>query len=115
MDEKIINPNVLKHIGKNVRQIRLLKGLSQQNLAEDIEKSTKFVSLLENGKTGIAVQTLIDICKSLDVDANAIFSGIIPATEKSQDAFIIDSLNMFNEKDKAIVSNLITYIINSKN
>ena len=115
MDEKIINPNVLKHIGKNVRQIRLLKGLSQQNLAEDIEKSTNFVSLLENGKTGIAVQTLIDICKSLDVDANAIFAGIIPATEKSQDTFIIDSLNMFNEKDKAIVSDLITYIINSKN
>lgn len=115
MEKKVIEPSVLKAIGKNVRQIRLLKGLSQESFASDIDKSTNFVSLLENGKTGLTVQTIIDICKSLGVDSNAIFTGLIPATEKSKDDFIIDSLNLFDENDKTIVTDLISYIINSKN
>lgn len=115
MDEKILKDSVLQTLGKNIRKVRLLKGLSQESLAADIDKSVNFVSLLENGKTGLAVQTIIDICKSLGVDANAIFSGIIPVAEKSTDTFIIDSLNLFDDKDKAMVTDLITYIINSKN
>ena len=51
MDKNITEPDVLKTLGKNVRKFRLLKGLSQENLAESIDKSINFVSLLENGRT----------------------------------------------------------------
>lgn len=115
MSEKLNSDSVLKSLGKNIRQIRLLKGLSQQSLAESISKSTNFVSLLENGNTGLSVQTIVDLCKALDVNANAIFSGIIIATEKNLDAFILESLELFNDSDKSIVAGLITYIKNSKN
>lgn len=114
MDE-ITKPDILQTIGKNVKQIRLLRGLSQQNLADDLDKSVNLVSLLENGKTGLSVQTIIDICKALNVDANAIFKGVIPMADIEEDAFIIDSLNLFDKNDKAMVTNLINYIINSKN
>ena len=110
MEEKLLKYNVLQKLGKNIKQIRLLKNLSQVNLASDLQKSVNFLSLLENGKTGLSIQTIIDICSSLNVDANAIFSGIIPVTETKPDAFIINALNLFDEKDKAIVRELITYI-----
>lgn len=114
MDE-ITKPDVLQTIGKNVKQIRLLRGFSQQNLADDLDKSVNLISLLENGKTGLSVQTIIDICTVLNVDANAIFEGVIPMADIKEDDFIINSLNLFDKNDKAMVTNLITYIINSKN
>lgn len=106
---------VLQTIGKNVKRIRLLRGFSQENLASDLQKSVNFVSLLENGKTGLSIQTIIDLCKSLSVDTNAIFEGVVAPTNIKEDSFILNALNMFDTNDKTIVTNLITYIINSKN
>lgn len=113
MEEKI-KSNVLQTLGKNIKQLRLLKGLSQESLASDLQKSVNFVSLLENGKTGLSVQSIVDICSALSVDANSLFTGIIPATNSTQDTYITNCLSMFGENDKAIVANLITYILNSK-
>lgn len=38
---------VLKAIGKNIRQARLLRGLTQQMLADSTGLSTNFISLIE--------------------------------------------------------------------
>lgn len=114
MKEQSINPQVLQELGQNIKRIRLLKGLSQENLAEKLEKSINFISLLENGKTGLTVQSIIDICNVLGVDANELFSGLVPVNDKNVNSAIIDSLNLFNDTDKAIVTDLIEYIINSK-
>ena len=110
----ITKSDVLRKIGINIKRLRLLHGFSQENLANHLNKSINFVSLLENGKTGIAIQTLIDICNVLDVDANAIFDGVIPKAKTSTDEFITKSISMFDKNDKDIVTNLITYIANSK-
>lgn len=114
MENEIIKSSVLVTLGKNIKQIRLLKGLSQENLASDLQKSVNFISLVENGKTGLSVQTLVDICFALKVDANALFAGIITLPDSNTDTYIIDSLNLFEENDKAMVTDLINYIINSK-
>lgn len=115
MDEKFFESGVPYALGQNIKRIRLLKGLSQENLANALDKSINFISLVENGKTGISIPTLIGFCKELEVDANTILSGIIPVPENNVDAFITQSLNLFNEQDKAMVTDLITYIVNSKN
>lgn len=83
MKEQSINPEVLQELGKNIKRIRLLRGLSQEGLAEKLEKSINFISLLENGKTGLTVQTIIDICNVLGVDANELFTGLVPASDKN--------------------------------
>ena len=106
--------NVLEILGRNIRQIRLLRSMSQESLASDLQKSVNFVSLLENGKTGISIQTLVDICKVLKVDTNALFSDIVTPPENNVDSFITNSLELFKGEDKAIVSDLIRYIKNSK-
>ena len=114
--EKVTKNSDLQIIGKNIKRIRLLRGFSQENVASDLDKSVNFISLLENGKTGPAIQTLIDICRVLKVDANAIFEGIIAPTENpTPEDTIVSSLNLFEEKDIKIVTDLIAYIVNSKN
>ena len=109
-----ITKNSLQVIGKNVRTARIMRGLSQETLAEKLEKSINFVSLLENGKTGFSIQTIIDLCSALEVDANFIFEGVIAPPTATTDAYITNSLSLFSETDRDIVENLITYILNSK-
>ena len=84
MKDQSINPNILNQFGKNVKRIRLLKGLSQEKLAEKLQKSINFISLLENGKTGLTIQTIIDLCNVLNVDANELFSGLITISERNK-------------------------------
>lgn len=109
-----ITKNSLQVIGKNVKTARIMRGLSQESLAEKLEKSINFVSLLENGKTGFSIQTIIDLCSALEVDANFIFEGVIAPPTATTDAYITKSLSLFSETDRGIVENLITYILNSK-
>lgn len=115
MYENSLESSVPYALGQNIKRIRLLKGLSQENLANALDKSINFISLVENGKTGVSISTLIGFCKKLEVDANTILSGIVPVPENNVDTFITQSLSLFNEKDKTIVIDLINYIINSKN
>ena len=83
-------------------------------MASDLQKSINFVSLVERGESGLSIPTFIDICKALNVDANSIFEGVIaPPTANTED-FITKSLSLFSNADKTIVTDLITYISNSK-
>ncbi|MBQ6991793.1 MAG: helix-turn-helix transcriptional regulator [Clostridia bacterium] len=116
MSEIIDKSNILKVFGRNIKQIRSRKGLSQEKLAERINKSSHFVSLIERGETGISFSTIIDICTALDVDANSIFEDIIqPSNNKKAKPFKLNpDVNNFDEKDKEMVTYLINYIVDSK-
>jgi transcriptional regulator with XRE-family HTH domain len=55
------------HLGKKIRVARLMKELSQQELADKIGKTRPLISQIENtGKVKTA--TLKLICKELDID-----------------------------------------------
>jgi len=107
--------DILQKLGKNIKQIRLLKGLTQENVANDLQTSINFVSLLENGKCGISIETIVNLCKVLDIDANTLFANIINPTDITTDDFIKNSINLLEENDKTIILDLINYIVNSKN
>ena len=56
----------MDHVGKKIRQYRLIKGFSQQQLAELIHKGRPLISHIENtGKVNHA--TLLSICKALQI------------------------------------------------
>lgn len=68
------NSNIAKIIGRNIKQVRSLEGISQEKLAELIGKSSHFISLLERGESGLSVSTVIDICRVLHTDTNTLFA-----------------------------------------
>lgn len=106
--------NRLKIIGQNIKRIRLLKNLTQEELAEKLDKSINFISLIERGESGISISTIIDICNALQINSDELFNGLIDKQVVTDDEFITKSLNMFNREDKKIVKGLMEYIINSK-
>lgn len=59
-------------IGQRIRQLRLLKDLTQAEFAESIDISVNFLSEIENGKKGLSGETLAKICLSLNTTADYI-------------------------------------------
>ena len=62
-------------IGGNVRRIRMVRGLTQERLAEKTEISLTAVQKLEAGKSGARLETVIRIADVLGVSLD-ILTGI---------------------------------------
>ncbi|RVT92311.1 cupin domain-containing protein [Rhodovarius crocodyli] len=68
MDEQRVmekTAGVLSTIGQNIRALRTEKGLTLQSLAERTGLSPSMLSLLERGKTGPSIGTLVVIASAL--------------------------------------------------
>lgn len=109
------NRNILEIIGNNIKIARTKKGITQQELAEQLHKSDKFISMLERACSGLSLETIIDICKILDIQPNTLFNGIIDYNN-DKDKYIINRLSSLSIEDKEFLINVIEYVLkkNSK-
>ncbi len=57
-----------EELGKKIRQLRELKGLSQQNLSESVDISQKSLSRIENGQNSPTFELITKICQELDIE-----------------------------------------------
>ena len=62
-------------MGRRVQQARKAKRYTQAELAEIINMSSKNLSQLERGMTGISIPTLISLCQALNISADYILFG----------------------------------------
>ena len=58
----------IKNFGKCLRQLRLERGLTQDELADLLDKDRAYVSQLERGLKNVTLKTMVMIAKSLKVD-----------------------------------------------
>ena len=66
-----------KSIGKKIKIARLKAEYTQEQLAEKLSLSTRYISQLERGIAFGSASTIISVCKALDINANFLFSDII--------------------------------------
>ena len=104
--------NILQVIGSNIKRARLLRGLTQEDLSERLDTSTNFISLIERGASGVSLTNLVDICNILEVNPTFLFEGLIAPTNNNDK--LINSISLLSREDRAIVDNLVNYIIKSK-
>lgn len=57
-------------VGNNIKAYRLLRKMTQEELAERVGVSTSFCTNIEGGKKGISIYTLRDFADALGVTAN---------------------------------------------
>ena len=105
---------VLHAIGTNIKQARLLRGFTQQMLAEATGLSTNFIWLIERGDSGASLTTITSICNALNVDVSVIFKGLITANTPADTTTLMKSVALLENEDRTIVANLVDYIFNSK-
>ena len=75
---------MLKHIGKRIKEIRISKGITQEQLAEKTNLSTTCISRLENEKSMVSLEKLFLISDTLHTNISMILCDYI-FTSDSQD------------------------------
>lgn len=63
------------NIGRKIRDLRVQKGLTQEELADRAELSKGFISQLERDITSPSIATLVDVLQCLGTDLEEFFSG----------------------------------------
>jgi len=67
---------LLEHFGKNLKEARNLKGISQEELALSLEFDRTYISMLERGKRNPSLFTIHKIAHFLDIKISALVANI---------------------------------------
>lgn len=96
-------------IGELVREYRLSKKLTQQELAEKSDLSLPFINLIENNRRNLSVDTLLKILSAMDIDPSDFFR---PLSETSDDnlQLLIEKIQL--NKNRTEIIELFLNIIN---
>lgn len=71
MDKK----EIIRRVAETIRIERLRKKLSQQDLAEMVGISTKYLNLIENEKSNPTVVIVVQICLALDINLDKLLKS----------------------------------------
>ena len=92
-------------IGKKIKELRVLTGLTQEELADRAELSKGFISQLERNLTSPSIATLIDILQCLGTNLNEFFSD-----DRKDEQIVFKSTDYFEKVDPEL-KNKIEWII----
>ena len=68
-----MSKNYQKKLGKNIRDIRKYKGLSQEKLAELVNKTRNYIGMVERAEINVPVSVIFDIAKALNIHPKELF------------------------------------------
>lgn len=91
-------------IGKKIKDLRIAKSLTQEELADRAELTKGFISQLENDLTSPSIATLTDILQCLGTDLKNFF-------DDDEDNQVVFSKEDYFEKEDGELKNMIQWII----
>ena len=91
-------------IGKKIKELRVQKGLTQEELADRCELSKGFISQLERDLTSPSISTLVDILQCLGTDLKEFFKD-------EDDSQVVFKRTDYFEKVDPELKNRIEWII----
>ncbi len=96
-------------IGKTLKDIRKSNGYTQEEMAEKIECSTRYISDIEQDRSKPSYEVLIRICNSFNIGMNEIFSEYLKITGNREENLSLVGFNKLSEKNKETIIHLIEY------
>ena len=101
-----------KNIGKKIKLARAKAKYTQEELAEKLSLSPRYISQLERGIAFGSATTIISICKTLNISSDFLFHDLINNESPISDNFIDDKflknyikLNSYNKNVISILTN----------
>jgi transcriptional regulator with XRE-family HTH domain len=99
-----------EQLGAMVRHHRVRAGLSQQDLADRIGKTSVTVSRIETGKSGTKFEGLTSLAAALEVDVRDLFGvGQFAASDGRSDPLvgIVGQLSTLNDAELLVMAEII--------
>ena len=109
-----------KSIGKKIKLARIKANYTQEELAEEIGISSRYVSQLERGLAFGSANTIINICKTLGIDSNFLFSDLIDSKNSVSvnnlvDTKFLQSYIQLNTANKQFVDIIVYQLLKLQN
>lgn len=107
--------DICEVVGKRLRELRKLKGLSQEKMAEQAGVNAKYYSEIERGKRNITLKVMEKIADNLGITLEEFFR--FPAREKFSAcgeevvALIISTLRSKDEESLRKIKTFLTEIL----
>ena len=98
-------------IGSRIREIRNKKGITQDQLAERVGISSKYLSSIERGKENPTLSTILKLAQSLDVMPAEFFTHLEIEDPAKRKSMIIEMLNDVDADQLKLVYRLLTVMI----
>lgn len=95
-------------IGAKLKELRILKGLTQEELADRAELSKGFISQLERDLTSPSIATLLDILQCLGTSVNEFFN------ETPEEQIVFEKTDYFEKYDAELKSTVKWIIPNAQ-
>jgi transcriptional regulator with XRE-family HTH domain len=83
-------------IGRRIKERRLEKNLTQENIAEHLDISVSYVSRVERAAVKISLETLVRVATFLDVSPAFLLDGTIAASCDYLQGELADVVGGFN-------------------
>ena len=108
-----------KKLGERIRELRKIKGISQLELAYDMDMSMNTISGIELGKISPKIETLRKIASKLDIEIAELFnfSHTCPKNKITRKKIeeISRELQGFDSDFLALVQNAVSLLIKARN
>lgn len=75
--KSMIKSDIDKVLGEVFKKYRIKNKLTQEQIAEKLGISVKYISRIENGTGGVKVETLVNYMNILGISPNVIFGKLI--------------------------------------
>ncbi|MCI2113108.1 MAG: helix-turn-helix domain-containing protein [Ruminococcus sp.] len=93
-------------LGNRIRKTRMNCGITQEKLAEMVDISTNFMSLIENGRN-MSVETLVKIADALGVTVDYLLSDTMEVQSDKIMTQIAQNLSTLSDDEKLFFLNVI--------
>lgn len=101
-------------IGSRIKQARLAKNYTQEELAEKIDISVAFLSRVERGNSHINLKRLNQICGLLDVSESYLLNGASSNSENYLDKEFAELLKNCSPQKQRLIYNVAKTIAESE-
>lgn len=110
-----LEKNLRENIGKKIKLARKNAEYTQEELAEKLSLSPRYISQLERGIAFGSATTIINLCKVLNISSDFLFADLIkntlPVSDISFDSEIISKYSKLNDYNKGVVDAIINGLI----
>lgn len=108
---KISKSDIDKIFGKILRDYRVKAGFTQEELAEKIGISLKYISRIENGNNGVKTQTLIKYMNILGISPNTLYGSFLSNPEVKADIQLYNKISVLPDDKKDFISSVVDLLI----
>lgn len=103
--------NIDLNIGNKLKNARIASGLTQEEVAEKLNSSSRYLGQLETNRSFGSINLLIDLCNLYNITLNDLYSDYLKNPSKNGNSSII-GYNELNEEYRSIIDNNIQFLNN---